>query len=151
MSEPPEIADHAEQVEDGIWYWAVANSRIGGSTSSCHLVEGGDEYALVDPIRLADAALAALPTPTAIVLTAKCHQRSAWRYRALFSVPVWAPEGAPEADETPDRTYAESDLLPARLRAVRTPGPEPVHYCLHRQARPSLLICSDLLMRGDGS
>jgi hypothetical protein len=54
------------------------------------------------------------------------------------------------ADEEPDRRYAEGDILPGGLRAIRTPGPEPVHYGLLREQAPSILFCSDLLM-GDGA
>ena len=36
---------------------------------------------LIDPVRLDDAALGALPRPIAVLLTARCHQRAAWRYR----------------------------------------------------------------------
>jgi Metallo-beta-lactamase superfamily len=108
-----------------------------------------DGSVLIDPIQLAEDELDSLPRPSAIVLTAKCHQRSAWRYRDRFGAEVWAPEGAPPADEEPDRRYAEGDLLPGGLRAIRTPGPEPVHYCLLREGAPRILFCSDLLMRDD--
>jgi metallo-beta-lactamase superfamily protein len=145
MAEPAEIADHADPVIDGVWHWEVSNSNIGGATSSCHELAVDGEVVLVDPIRLAPGALAELPRPTAIVLTAKCHQRSAWRYRAEFGAPVWAPDDAPRADEEPDHRYADSGELPGGLRALRTPGPEPVHYCVWRGGSPSVLFCSDLL------
>jgi glyoxylase-like metal-dependent hydrolase (beta-lactamase superfamily II) len=147
MSEPPEIAEQAELVVDGVWHWRVRNSAIGGAPSSCHQLAADGDVVIIDPLRLAPPALAELPRPTAIVLTAKCHQRSAWRYRAQFGIPVWAPSNAPAMDEQPDHTYGKGDVLPAGLTAVRTPGPEPVHYCLVRQGRPGLLFCSDLLMR----
>ena len=57
--------------------------------------------------------------------------------------------GAPATDEEPDRRYAEGDILAGSLRAIRTPGPEPVHYCLVREDVPRILFCSDLLMSGD--
>ena len=150
MSEPREIAAHAETVIDGLWHWSIANSAIGGATSSSQAlaVEGG--CVLVDPIQLAPEAFAALPRPTAIVLTAKCHQRSAWRYRHELGAEVWAPAGAAAGDEEPDRRYAEGDVLPGGLRAIRTPGPEPIHYCLLREEAARILFCSDLLM-GDGA
>lgn len=150
MSEPREIAIHAEQVVAGLWHWSIANSAIGGSTSSSQAmaVDGGS--VLIDPVRLAEDELGSLPRPTAIVLTAKCHQRSAWRYRSEFGAEVWAPEGAAATDEEPDRRYTEGDLVPGGLRAIRTPGPEAVHYCLLREEPPRILFCSDLLM-GDGA
>jgi Metallo-beta-lactamase superfamily len=149
MSEPREIAVRAEPVLDGLWHWSIANSAIGGATSSSQALAADGGCVLIDPIRLADDQLGSLPRPAAVVLTAKCHQRSAWRYRRELGVEVWAPEGAPATDEEPDRRYAEGDVLPGGLRAIRTPGPEPVHYCLLREAAPRILFCSDLLMGAD--
>ena len=149
MTEPAEVADRADLVVDGVWTWAVSNSNIGGATSSCQALAADGEVVLIDPLRLADHAFDELPRPTAIVLTAKCHQRSAWRYRSQLGVEVWAPADAPEADEQPDRRYAEGDPLPGGLRAIRTPGPERAHYCLVREAAPHVLFCSDLLMAGE--
>jgi glyoxylase-like metal-dependent hydrolase (beta-lactamase superfamily II) len=40
-------------------------------------------------------------------------------------------------------------VLPAGLRAVRTPGPEQAHYCLLTDPAEDALICSDLLMYTD--
>ena len=149
MSEPPETAAHAEPVVEGVWHWSVANSAIGGATSSSQALALDDGCVLIDPIRLDVDELGSLPRPNAIVLTAKCHQRSAWRYRSTFGAEVWAPNGAPAMDEEPDRRYAEGDVVPGGLRAIRTPGPEPVHFCLLREDAPRILFCSDLLM-GDG-
>jgi glyoxylase-like metal-dependent hydrolase (beta-lactamase superfamily II) len=151
MTEPVEIADHAHPVVDGVWHWQVRNSGIGGAISSAHLVQHAGHSVLVDPVQLADPALDALPAPDAIVLTAKCHQRSAWRYRLRFSAQVWAPVGTRPMDEEPDRRYEEGDPLPAGLRPVRTPGPEPIHYCLLLEDEPGILFCSDLLSSRDGS
>jgi glyoxylase-like metal-dependent hydrolase (beta-lactamase superfamily II) len=151
MSEPRETAQVAEPVIDGVWHWSIANSAIGGATSSSQALDDDGACILIDPIRLAAEALDALPRPSAVVLTAKCHQRSAWRYRSELGIEVWAPAGAAKTDEEPDRRYAEGDILPGGLRALRTPGPEPVHFCLLREATPRLLFCSDLLMAdGDG-
>ncbi|HLK43514.1 MAG TPA: MBL fold metallo-hydrolase [Thermoleophilia bacterium] len=148
MSEPREIADRAELVAPGLWHWRIANSRLGGATSSSQAFADGDGAVLVDPLRLAPEALADLPRPAAAVLTAKCHQRSAWRYRAEFGIEVWAPLDAPPADEKPDHHYGEGDRLPGGLRAVLTPGPEPIHYCLLLEQGGGVLFCSDLLARG---
>ena len=125
MSEPREIADHAEPVVDGVWHWRISNSNLGGATSSSQAISADAGTVLIDPVQLAPSELAGLREPTAIVLTAKCHQRSAWRYRSEFGAEVWAPAGAPDADEEPDHRYGDGDLLPGGLRAVHTPGPEP--------------------------
>src|SRR6185312_8565825 len=54
-----------------------------------------------------------------------------------------------QADEEPDARYGDGDVLPAGLRAVRTPGPEEAHYCLLTDPAEDALICSDLLMYTD--
>ncbi len=145
MTEPEEVAETSELVIDGVWHWRIQNHRIGGAISSSQAVAGEGEMVLIDPVRLAPQALAALPVPTAICLTAKCHQRAAWRYRGDFAAAVWAPEGTVPMDGEPDHRYREGDMLPGGLRAVHTPGPEPVHYSFLREREPGVLFCSDLL------
>jgi hypothetical protein len=53
-------------------------------------------------------------------------------------------------EEEPDERYRAGDNLPGGLRAVHTPGPEEVHFSFLREARPGVLICSDLLTNYDG-
>lgn len=146
MTEPIEIAEAAEQVAPGIWHWQIANSGIGGATSSSQLYESEEGGILVDPVHLADEAMADLPRPAAILLTSKGHQRSAWRYRRQLGAPVWAPAGTPPPDEQPDHLYADGDRLPGGFQAVQTPGPALVHFCLLRPGDPGVLACADLLM-----
>lgn len=151
MTEPREIADRCERVADGLWHWRIRNSGIGGATSSSQAVRAGGDVVLVDPVRLAPDALAALPAPTAVCLTAKCHQRAAWRYQAELGVPVWAPEGTVPMDGEPDRRYRAGDTLLGGLVAVHTPGPEDVHFCFLLEGGGGVLFCSDLLGRRPGA
>jgi len=152
MSEPRETATEVEEVVEGLYHWRILNSGIGGNVSSSHALVIGDGCVLLDPVRLADDAMASLPRPTAIVLTAKCHQRSAWHYRAELGIEVWLPEDATAADEEPDCRYADGDVLPGGLVAVRTPGPEWPHYSLLLEGDPGVVFCSDLVMNpGDGA
>jgi hypothetical protein len=150
MAEPKAVADAAAEVVPGVWRWGVANERIGGAESTGHAVLGSDGATLVDPVRLAPEALAALGRVVGIVLTAQCHQRSSWRYRRELGAPVWAPEGTRSMEEEPDERYRAGDLLPGRLRAVHTPGPEEVHFSFLREGAPGVLFCSDLLTNYDG-
>src|SRR4051794_41822196 len=107
MTEPAEVADRADLVADGVWTWAVSNSNIGGSTSSCQTLAADGEVVLIDPLRLADRAFEELPRPTAIVLTAKCHQRSAWRDRSQLGGGGWGPAGAPGAGGKPEPRHSQ--------------------------------------------
>jgi hypothetical protein len=151
VSEPSEIADHADRVTPDIWHWRVRNAAIGGAISSCSALVANGHSVLIDPVRLAQEPLAELPPPEAILLTAKCHQRSAWRYRAQFGAEVWAPDGATPMEGEPDERYTDGDVLPGDLRAVRTPGPEEVHYCFLLERAPGALFCSDLLTNDEAA
>ena len=127
---------------------SIRNSDIGGGISSSHAVLTDEGLVLIDPVRLADRELEQLGRPAAVALTAKCHQRSSWRYRADFGAQVWLPEDAPAADEKPDHRYADGDVLPGGLKAVRTPGPEWPHYSFLLERDPGVLFCSDLIGGG---
>ena len=144
MTEPREIAPAAEEVVPGLWTWSISNSNIGGHTSTSQAVLTREGCLLIDPVRLDDAALAALPRPLATLLTSRCHQRAAWRYREELGAEVWLPEDASAADEQPDHTYADGQLLPGGLRAFRTPGPEWPHYSFLYEGDPGVVFCSDL-------
>ena len=151
MTEPREIADSVERVADGIWHWRIRNANIGGGFSSSHAVATETGCVLIDPVRLAPEALTMLPSPEAALLTARTHQRSTWNYRRELGIEVWLADDAPPAEEEPDHRYAEGDILPGGLEAIRTPGPEWPHYCFLLGRGPGVLFCSDLLMDDGGS
>ena len=145
MTEPRETAAEVEVVAEGLYHWRIHNSHIGGAISSSHAVTSGEGSVLIDPVRLEEDALATLPQPSVILLTARCHQRCAWHYRSRFGIEVWLPEDAAAAEEEPDKRYADGDVLPGGLLAVRTPGPEWPHYSFLLQSEPGVLFCSDLV------
>ena len=101
---------------------------------------------LIDPLPLRAEALKRLEPIAAICLTAACHQRSAWRYRSIYGVPVYAPDGCRAMDEEPDVYYRAGDVLPGGLKAIHTPGPEHAHYAFWREQSPAVLFCADLIM-----
>ncbi len=149
MSEPKAIAQRAEEIVPGVWRWAVHDDRIDYESDAHAVVEEG-RVVLIDPLPLAETALKRLGTVEAICLTAKCHQRSAWRYRKQFGVKVYAPQGVRPMEEEPDVLYRAGDLLPGGLQAIHTPGPENVHYAFWLAREPGVLFCPDLLMHGKG-
>jgi len=146
MSEPNAAASRIERVVAGVWRWHVWDDRI-DFESAAYAVADGARKVLIDPLPLRPAALKALGPVSAICLTAACHQRSAWRYRKMFGVEVYAPRGASGTEEKPDASYRPGDVLPGGLEAVRTPGPEYVHFAFLRRARPGVLFSADLLKR----
>jgi glyoxylase-like metal-dependent hydrolase (beta-lactamase superfamily II) len=145
MTEPSEIADRVEPVVDGVWHWRIPNANIGGLISSSHAVATDAGCVLIDPVRLTAEALATLPPADAVLLSARTHQRAAWRYRRELGIEVWLADDAPPTEEEPDRRFAEGDTLPGGLEAIRTPGPEWPHYSFLLRREPGALFCSDLL------
>jgi glyoxylase-like metal-dependent hydrolase (beta-lactamase superfamily II) len=149
MSEPKTVAQSIEEIVPGVWRWSVHDDRIDYESDAYAVVENA-RVVLIDPLPLDETALRRLGTIEAICLTAKCHQRSTWRYRQQFSVKVYAPEGVRPMEEEPDVVYREGDHLPGGLQAIRTPGPEYVHFAFLLAREPGVLFCPDLLMHGKG-
>lgn len=146
MTEPSGVARRVERVAAGVWRWHLRDDRI-HFESDAYAVEGEDGKVLIDPLPLDGRALEKLGPVAAICLTAACHQRSAWRYRKLFGVKVYAPRGARGTEERADAFYRAGQLLSGGLRAVRTPGPERIHFAFWREEKPSVLFSADLMMR----
>ncbi|HYY34373.1 MAG TPA: hypothetical protein VE693_12475 [Gaiellaceae bacterium] len=121
MSEPQAVADGIDEVVPGVWTWSVHDERI-DFVSTAHAVAGSDGVVLIDPLPLEPDVLHGLGEIAAICLTAGTHQRSAWRYRREFEIPVHAPALSRLIEEEPDERYGDGDELPGGLRAVFTPG-----------------------------
>jgi hypothetical protein len=152
MSEPKGKAKRAVELVPGIHHWSVSDERIGGARSDAYAVVDDDgAVTLIDPLPIDEAVLRGLGNVTAIVLTAGNHQRSAWRFRKSFKVPVWVPEGAHGLEEAPDYTYVAGETLPGGLVTFHTPGPALVMYTLWIQQHPrSVAFISDLLTHEGG-
>jgi hypothetical protein len=145
VTEPCAVAESLEEVAPGVRRWYVGDERIGGNEADAHAVATDRGVVLLDPLPLAESALAALGRVEAIVLTAQCHQRSSWRYRDRFGAPVHAPAGVRPMEGEPDAHYREGDVLPGGLRAIRTPGPEEIHFGFLLERKPRVFFCPDLL------
>ncbi|WP_224244809.1 MBL fold metallo-hydrolase [Hyalangium gracile] len=152
MTEPKARAKHLEEVVPGVYNWHVQDNRIGARSDAYAVVDRDGAVVLIDPLPIDEKLLKPLGTIAAIVLTAGNHQRSAWRLRTLFNVPVWAPENAHGLEEEPDNFYTSGDSLPGGLSALHTPGPAEVMYTLWLQQHPrGIVFISDLLTHeGDG-
>lgn len=144
MTEAAAVAEAVDEVAPGVWHWSIADERLGGFVGDSYAVAGEQGAVLIDPHRLAPAALAELGPVEAIVLSNGSHQRSAWRLRKELGVPVHAPELSKEIDEEPDARYGDGDELPGGLRAVYTPGAGTTQHTL---LRGELAIVPDVLLR----
>jgi hypothetical protein len=143
VGECEQIAERAEEVVPGVWYWSVRDERIGGYHGASHAADG----VLIDPHRLAPDALAALGEIEAIVLTTSEHQRSAWRLRRELGAPVYLPAMAQSMDEEPDGRYGEGDELPGGLQPIFTPGAGTTQHSLLLPRDGGVLFTPDLFVR----
>jgi glyoxylase-like metal-dependent hydrolase (beta-lactamase superfamily II) len=148
VSEPKEVAHEIVEVAAGVWHWRVWDDRI-GAESHAHALASRDGTVLIDPLPLAPEVLRRLEPIAATLLTAACHQRSAWRYRRSHGVVVHAPEATRPMEEEPDFRYRAGQELPGGIVALHTPGPELAHYAFWREASPAVVVCADLMMRED--
>lgn len=146
MSEPKEIAGQARPVVPGVLHWTVHDDRVDVRSDAYAVVGAGT--VLIDPLPLAEEALAALTDVQAICLTKSSHQRSAWRYRKRFGARVYAPQGSEDLEESPDAFYGDGDVLPGGLLAFHAPGPAKACYALLLERREGgVLFCGDVLIR----
>jgi glyoxylase-like metal-dependent hydrolase (beta-lactamase superfamily II) len=145
MSEPQAKARKTVEVVPGVHRWHVHDERIGAGSDAHAVVDADGTVVLIDPLPIDEAPLRQLGTVSAILLTAGNHQRSAWRFRKAFGVPVWAPENAHGLEEAPDHLYTNGESLPGGLIAYHTPGPTEAMYALWMPHPRALLFLSDLL------
>lgn len=145
MSEPKAKAHKTVEVVPGVFRWHIHDDRIDAGSDAYAVVDQDGSVVLIDPLPIDEAHLRKLGTVSAIVLTAGNHQRSAWRFRKAFGVPVWAPENAYKLEEKPDNTYTNGESLPGGLIAYHTPGPAIVMYSLWMPHPRAVLFLSDLL------
>lgn len=156
MTEPRANARKIVRVVPTVHRWRVHDDRIGGAESDAYAVVRSGRVTLIDPLPVDEQELRRLGEIETIVLTAACHQRSAWRYRRAFGVPVFAPAGPSigpkpgQLEEEPDYRYEGGDSLPGGLVAFHAPGPDRWTYALWLDRPRSVVFLADLLMH-DGS
>lgn len=149
MPEPKGTATLVGEVFPRIYRWTMHDDRIDAQSESYAVVDDG-HVVLIDPLPMAKQDLANLGAVHAIVLTASCHERSAWRYRRQFHVPVHAPAGAVDFEEDPDFWYDQGDHLAGNLIAIHTPGPTDAYYSLFLERDGGVVFCADLLTNYPG-
>jgi glyoxylase-like metal-dependent hydrolase (beta-lactamase superfamily II) len=148
VSEPKTKADRIQPLTPWLYHWTVPDDRIDNFRSDAYAVLTPEGQVLIDPLPLTDTTLATLENVAAIYLTGGQHQRSAWRYRKAFGVPVYAPEGAAELEEEPDQWYRDGDTLPGGLKAIQTAGlSNNFALLMATEGGSGALFCGDLLVR----
>lgn len=144
MSEPRTRARKLQRIVPGLYRYTVLDDRIDAESDAFALVEK-ERAILIDPLPLQEEALRQLPPVESIVLSASCHQRSAWRYRKRFGARVYAPVGARNLEEKPDVAYDDGRRLPGGLRAIHAPGPTGAHYAFLLDRGGGVVLCGDLV------
>jgi glyoxylase-like metal-dependent hydrolase (beta-lactamase superfamily II) len=149
MPPPRGTATFTGEVCSGVYRYTMHDDRIAFESDSYVIIEN-DRAILIDPLPMKQKDLKRHGPVKAILLTASCHERSAWRYRNALKVPVYAPQGGVDFEETPDRWYKAGDQLPGGLRAIHAPGPTEAHYALYAAREGGVVFCADLLTNAEG-
>jgi len=144
VPEPGGTAKLVGEILPGVYRFTIHDDRIDFESDSYVVIEDGKAI-LIDPLPMAEKDLKKLGPVEAVCLTGSCHERSAWRYRRELNVPVYAPQGGVDFEETPDRWYKVHDRLPGNLLAVHTPGPTEAHYSFYLEREGGVVFCADLL------
>ncbi|MCC6484714.1 MAG: MBL fold metallo-hydrolase [Armatimonadetes bacterium] len=150
MPEPEGTAKYLGEIAPGVHHFSMLDNRINAQSDS-YVIENASSVVFVDPLPMQDSDLERLGKPGAIVLTASCHERASHRYSQKYQIPIWAPEGAVDFEDEPDRYYTAETALPAGLQPVHSPGPTEAHYSLYLPEGVGLIFCADLLTNpGEG-
>jgi len=122
MSEPATRPGEAASLALDLLHWTVSDDRLGGFRSDAYALLTGEGALLIDPLPLEEELLGRLEPVAGILLTSWVHERSAWRLRKRYGVPVLAPAGEGSFEEQPDRRYGEGDRFPAVSSPSRPPA-----------------------------
>ena len=150
MPEPSGLATFAGQICQGVYRYTMHDDRIDFESDSYVLAVEG-HVIFIDPLPVDERELAQHGPPEVICLSASCHERSAWRYRRRYRIPVYAPQGGVDFEEPPDRWYRAGEQLPGGLLAVHAPGPTEAHYAFYLDRAGGLVFCADLLTNAGGA
>ncbi len=121
-----------QKVTPTLFAWQAYDPAVKCDLSSCAF-DSADGLVLVDPIELAEPALARLlhgRKPHAIILTNGNHSRAAENFRTRLGVKIFASADADGLGITPDATLADGQLTPGNMRAVTLPGAGPGEIAL---------------------
>jgi hypothetical protein len=126
------VAADFTAVTPSLFAWQAFEPAVKCDLSSCAL-DTADGLIFIDPIGLADAALARLlhgRRPGAILLTNGNHTRAAGTLRDRLGVKVFASTEAGGLDIVPDATFAAGEIAPGGMAVVPLPGAGPGEIAL---------------------
>ncbi len=126
------VAADFTAVTPSLFAWQAFEPSVNCDLSSCAL-DTADGLVFIDPIDLADAALARLlqgRKPAAIILTNGNHSRAAGTLRDRLGAKVLASIDASGLDLIPDATLAAGEITPGGMEVVPVPGAGPGEIAL---------------------
>ena len=126
------IATEFQSITPALFTWQAFEPEVKCDLSSC-AIDGADGLLLIDPIELAEPALARLlhrRKPAAIILTNGNHARAAEKFRALLGVKILASADARGLGIVADATLCEGQIAPGEMEVVTLPGAGPGEIAL---------------------
>ena len=126
------IATDFQAVTPSLFAWHAYEPAVKCELSCCAFDSAGG-LIFVDPIALAEPALASLlhgRKPHAIILTNGNHVRAAASFRERFGAKVFASAEAAGLDITPDGTLSEGQPAPGGMQVIALPGAGPGEIAL---------------------
>lgn len=136
------------RVSNNLCVWHGYNPECKTDCSST-AVRTPDGWALIDPLRLEEAAFGHLigdDKVAAVLLTSGNHERDAAYEKQRLAVPVYAPEGA-RGEVTADRWIKDGEVLFQAVKAIGLPGGGPAETAY---LAGGVLILGDALINLDG-
>lgn len=144
MTMPRRSAKRRRNVTQTLWRYSVLDDRI-HSESDSYALRTEKGTLLLDPLPLPEKEIKKLKPVAAIILSAQCHQRAAWKYRKQLGAKVFAPKGTKGFEEKPDAYYSPGARWPGGLEAVDASGPAYAHNAFLIRQNGGILICGDLI------
>jgi glyoxylase-like metal-dependent hydrolase (beta-lactamase superfamily II) len=145
MSEPMTQSDTIVQLRPWLLNWWISDERIDDSRSESFALRTEAGLIIIDPVTLTEQILTKLEPVQSIILTTQNHQRSAWRYRRVLGVPVYAPNGSQKMDEEADFYYGEDGPLPDGFTALPVKGFATGMSLIYGAEGETVAFCADLI------
>jgi hypothetical protein len=126
------VATDFRSVTPSLFAWQAFEPAVKCELSSCAIATPAG-LIFIDPIALADAALARLlhgRKPGAIILTNGNHTRAAGPLRERLGVKVHASSEASGLDIVPDAILTDGQIAPGGMKVVPLPGAGPGEIAL---------------------
>lgn len=141
------VATELVRLPPSLFLWQAYDPAVKADLFSSAIATEKGTY-LVDPIPLADAALAELPgTVTGIILTNANHGRAVTQFAETFSAPIFArPASLPNEGGPNSEAVADGDKIGGELLVIEIDGAAEGEIALFHAPNGGALIVGDALI-----